>query len=329
MHTKKCSLCDGEVKRTYIGMLGYIENSKFDIYECVNCKASFVDPAKSDERIYNHIYRQVEIIPGYMRYHRFAELVKKVKNPLDVLANLENTYWAVREALQKSFPNKKDISVLEIGSGLGYLTYSLNKAGYATTGLDLSKEAVAKATERYGNFYEAGDLFVVAKNKKELFDCVIMTELIEHVEDPKAFIEAALSLLKDGGTLIMTTPNKNKSKQGTVWQSDVPPVHLWWFAEESLSTVAKSFGKKCEFIDFTPYTTKFFDYGADSSMEQIQASLPRLLASGDVDPKQVVYSWKSKLLGVRLHSLLAYIKLRLKHKTPSSRSSSMCIVITK
>jgi SAM-dependent methyltransferase len=309
-------------------MKGYIEHSKFDIYECQSCNASFADPLKSSEEIYNHIYRQVDIIPGYMRYHRFAELVKRVSHPLDVLSNLENTYWAIRESLREEFGDNKNIVILEVGSGLGYLTYSLNKAGYSTTGLDLSEEAVEKARQKYGNFYEAGDLFKVAETRKGTYNCVIMTELIEHVENPKSFIVAALSLLKEGGKLIMTTPNKTKSSKGILWQSDVPPVHLWWFAEESMSKLATALDKKCEFLDFTPFTKKFFEYGADASIEQIQSSLPRLLANGDIVPERKVSSLKSRLLGVRLHSLLAYIKLRLNHTTTSSRSSSMCVIIT-
>lgn len=328
-NSKICPLCDGEAVQTYVGMKGYIENSKFDIYECINCDASFVSPLLSDESIYNHIYRQVEIIPGYTRYSRFAELVKKVNHPLDVLANLENTYWSVRESLRKIFgDNKKNISILEIGSGLGYLTYSLNKAGYGTVGLDLSREAVGKAKERYGDFYEAGDLFIVSKERPNRYDCIIMTEILEHVENPKSFIEATLFMLKDGGKIIITTPNKTKSKKGIIWQSDVPPVHLWWFSEKSIRMMAESFGKTCEFIDFTPYTKKFFEYNVNCSMEQIQESLPRLLANGDVVPERTHHSTKSRILGVRLHSLLAYIKLRLGKKTLSNRSSSMCAIIT-
>ncbi|MDD5407044.1 MAG: class I SAM-dependent methyltransferase [Sulfurovaceae bacterium] len=310
-------------------MIGYIEKSTFDIYECTHCDASFADPLLSNESIYNHIYRQVEIIPGYTRYSRFAELVKRVDRPLDVLANLENTYWSVRESLRKIFgKDKKDISILEIGSGLGYLTYSLNKAGYSTLGLDLSHEAVEKAKRRYGDFYEAGDLFIVSKDRAGRYDCIIMTEILEHVEDPKSFIQAALFMLKDGGKLIMTTPNKTKSKKGIIWQSDVPPVHLWWFSEKSIHMLAESFGKTCEFIDFAPYTKKFFEYDVNCSMDQIQESLPRLLVNGDVVPERSHHSMKSRLLGVRLHSLLAHMKLRLKKKTPSSRSSSMCAIIT-
>lgn len=328
MNSKNCPLCNGIAMLTYKDMLGYMEGSLFDIYECSVCDASFASPFLSNELIYNYIYDQVDSIPGYTRYGRFAELVLKVKSPLDVLANLENAYWAVRESL-KDVVDKKSVSVLEIGSGLGYLTYSLNRAGYKTTGLDLSREAVKKAKERYGEFYEAGDLFSVSKEREKYYDFIIMTELIEHVENPKDFIEASLFMLKDGGKLILTTPNKTKSHKGIVWQSDVPPVHLWWLAEKSVIKIAESFSKKCEFIDFTNFTRKISEYDTNVSMERLQASLPRLSKSGKVMEGKGVKNLKSKILGVRIHTLLAYIKLRIGKKEVSKRSSSMCAIITK
>jgi 2-polyprenyl-3-methyl-5-hydroxy-6-metoxy-1,4-benzoquinol methylase len=90
----------------------------------------------------------------------------------------------------------------------------------------LSEEAVKKSKNKYGDFYRYGDLFKLAEIGKEKYDCVIMTEIIEHVENPKDFIMAAISLLKENGKLILTTPNKNTSPSGVIWQSDVPPVHL-------------------------------------------------------------------------------------------------------
>ena len=315
--------------QTYAGMKGYTEKSKFDIYECTKCDASFVDPLSSDESMYNHIYRQAELIPGYRRYSRFAELVTKVSRPLDVLANLENTYWAVRKSLIDIFGDSmKNPSILEVGSGLGYLTYSLNKAGYKTLGLDISREAVSKAKDRYGDFYEAGDLFIFSKEHPKRYDCIIMTELLEHIENPKGFIEVTLSMLKDGGSLIITTPNKTKSKKGIIWQSDVPPVHLWWFSEKSIHMITESLGKTCKFIDFTQYTKKFFEHSVDHSMERIQKGLPVLLANGNVVPERMYHNVKSKLFDVRLHSFLRYVKIRLGKKTTSARSSSICVVIT-
>jgi len=325
--TNKCALCDNDALLIYKKMKGYIEGSHFDIYECTFCNASFVDPLKSDPKIYNYIYEQSDKVPGYERYFRFTNLVKKVKNPLWYLCNAESVYWSVKEALDKNFQKQKDISILEIGSGLGYLTYSLNKAGYKITGVDISKEAVLKAKECYGNFYEAGDIFELAKSKIKKYDCVIMTEIIEHVESPKSFIGACLSLLKEGGKLIVTTPNKSAAPIGTIWQGDIPAVHLWFFAEESISKIAESFGKKCEFIDFTEYSKKFYSPDHISTMVEIQSEAPRLTIEGKIFPGREMSEIKS-LFGLKARYWMSYIRRRLKTKTISKRTINLCAIIS-
>lgn len=323
---KKCTLCEHEAVLKYKRMKGYIENSFFDIYECSFCGATFVDPLKSDEKIYAHIYKQVNIVPGYERYYRYSNLIKKVNNPLAVLCNSEGVYWAVKEALVKNFPEKENISVLEIGSGLGYLTYSLNKSGYKTTGLDISEDAVRQAKEKYGDYYESGDLFILAEKRKKNYDCIIMTEIIEHVEDPKSFIKAAFSLLKEGGKLIVTTPNKSDAPKDTIWQSDIPPVHLWFLSEESMLYIARDIGKKCEFIDFTNYTKKFYGPSYTATIDQIQLGLPRLTKEGVVAPGMEASHSKTKLFGLRGRYYLSYIRRRLKTKKISSRTTTLCAI---
>ncbi|MFH1096809.1 MAG: methyltransferase domain-containing protein [Candidatus Desantisbacteria bacterium] len=328
---KKCGLCRGNALLRYEKMKGYIEGSFFDIYECSFCNATFVDPLKSDEKIYDYIYKQVQIVPGYERYYRYSEVVKKVNDPLSFLCNSENVYWAVREALLKYSPRKDNISILEIGSGLGYLTYSLNKAGYKTTGLDISSDAVKLAKQKYGDYYETGNLFVLAENRKHSYDYVIMTELIEHVEDPKSFIVAALSLLKEAGKLIITTPNKSAAPKGTIWQSDIPSVHLWFLAEESISYLANDLGKKCEFICFTDYTKKFYEQADITTIDQIQLGSPRLTKEGIVRPVTEASSLKKfflDLIGFKGRYYLSYIRRRLKTKEISNRTTTLCAVIS-
>lgn len=325
---KICALCGAEAVLTYQNMKGYMEDTFFDVYGCSSCDTAFVDPLKSDENIYNYIYEQVERMPGYERYHRYSQLVKRVSNPLWYLCNSEGVYWAVKEALDISFKSKKDISILEIGSGLGYLTYSLNKNGYKTTGLDISKEAVMKAKEKYGDFYEVGDIFDSTIKQKQ-YDCIIMTEIIEHVEDPKAFILAALSFLKADGKLIVTTPNKSASPLGkNIWQSDFPPVHLWFFSEKSMLKIGKEIGKESSFIDFTEFTKKFYAPSYDLSIDEIQKGLPRLTKTGKIFPGREADTSKSKIFGIKGRFWLSYIRRRLKSKTISTRTTTLCVVFS-
>lgn len=324
--TKVCPLCNGEAKLSYKGLKGYVEGTNFDIFVCGICGVSSVDPLKTDEKVYEYIYKQAEIMPGYERYYRYSQLVKKVRNPLGLLSNSESVYWSVAQALKQYFSGNTAVSVLEIGSGLGYLTYALNKAGYSAKGIDISEDAVAKANQRYGNYFEYKNLFKIVE-EDERYDCVIMTEVIEHVEEPVSFIEAALKLLKPGGKLIVTTPNKNATQFGTVWHSDFPPVHLWFFTEESIKHIASKFNRKCEFIDFTEYSKKFYSPMYAGTIEDIQLNVPRLDKSGVIMPNMIMSDGKTKLFGLYGRYLLSYIRRRLKRKTINSRSTTMSAVI--
>jgi SAM-dependent methyltransferase len=326
--TKRCSLCNSLAKLEYQNMKGYIENSRFDIYSCTVCEASFADPLKSDEKIYNYIYKQAERVPGYERYFRFSKLAKKVINPLWYLCNAEGVYWSVREALQKNFQEQKNISILEVGSGLGYLTYSLNTAGYKTTGVDISEDAILKAKKYYGDFYEVGNIFKLAEARIKKYDCVIMTEIVEHVEDPRGFIQACLSLLKSGGKLILTTPNKSATPAGTIWQGDIPSVHLWFLAEKSILKMAESLGRRCEFIDFTEYSRMYYTPSRVYSMDEIQSEAPRLSKNGQIFPGREAGRIKSFFFGLKVRYWLSYIRRRLKVKQVSHRTINLCAVLS-
>lgn len=227
---------------------------KFEIYYCNTCNTSFSIPRVTDTNvIYDSIYNNKENIPVYDRYWKYSETIKNQKNPLNYLCKAEDTYWGIGNALNQIIKNRKTARILEVGSGLGYLTYALNIAGYDAFGLDISETAVQQAKLNFGNYYISDDLFNFAEKKATSFDVIILTEVIEHVNEPLDFINALLKLLKPNGHLVLTTPNKSFYPSDILWDTENPPVHCWWFSEMSIINIANKLNAKILFIDFSSF----------------------------------------------------------------------------
>lgn len=201
--------------------------------------------------IYNTIYHNIENIRGYNRYFHYSNQVLKEKDPLEYLANSEDIYWSIKKFLESK--NDKNLKILEVGCGFGYLTYAISKKGYNIKGMDISQVAIEEATKRYGDLFFCADLIEYAKEADPSYDVIIFTELIEHIQDIKSFLKAASNLLKPGGCLVMTTPNKTPYPNDVLWETEPPPIHLWWFSEDSIKLMGKMFNYRVSFIDFTAY----------------------------------------------------------------------------
>lgn len=97
--------------------------------------------------------------------------------------------------------------ILDLGCGRGLLTAALADLG-PTTGIDLSEQAIASAREQWPAVrWIAGDLFSVDL-PAGASDVVVSQEVLEHVEDQARYVEIAADALREGGFLVLTTPNR-------------------------------------------------------------------------------------------------------------------------
>jgi len=250
-NTIACGICGKTASLRHSRHPGYFVGQSFDIYHCSHCNTSQAWPREVDPAVYEVIYKRAAEIPGYDRYMAYAMAIGRERDPLDYLADKEDIYWAIREVLGRpTNPDAARVRVLEIGCGLGYLTYALHAAGYDATGIDISEAAISSATARFGPHFFVRNM---SDFEPAQFDVVIATEVIEHVSDPVDFVTMAARLVKPGGRLVLTSPNRTSYAQDAVWISDNPPVHLWWLSERSMSTVASRMGWSIEFVDFSAF----------------------------------------------------------------------------
>lgn len=104
------------------------------------------------------------------------------------------------------------LSLVDLGSGGGLLAEPMTRLGARVVGLDAALENVAAAAAhaeaaglridyRHG---AAEDLAAAG----ERFDIVLAMEIVEHVADAGAFLDAAAALVRPGGMLVAATLNR-------------------------------------------------------------------------------------------------------------------------
>jgi 2-polyprenyl-6-hydroxyphenyl methylase/3-demethylubiquinone-9 3-methyltransferase len=105
------------------------------------------------------------------------------------------------------------LKALDIGCGAGLLTEPLARMGADVEGLDAGADVIGAArahAEAQGLSipYTAGDVIGFAQGKTSTYDFITCLEVIEHVVEIEKFLLAISSLLKPGGLLLFSTPNR-------------------------------------------------------------------------------------------------------------------------
>jgi 2-polyprenyl-6-hydroxyphenyl methylase/3-demethylubiquinone-9 3-methyltransferase len=104
--------------------------------------------------------------------------------------------------------------VIDIGCGGGILAESIAKKGANVTGIDLSEKALKVADlhsleSGVAVRYELIAAEEIAARESGQYDVVTCMEMLEHVPDPAAVVQACATLVKPGGHVFFSTINRN------------------------------------------------------------------------------------------------------------------------
>lgn len=180
----------------------------------------------------------------------------------DELADLYGSYYdcgnltapefvrrRLREILDGFIRYKKLGRLLDVGFGAGTLLSVASEIGWECWGQEVSATAAEHGREMGWEVIN-GDL-LTSNLPKESFDVVCIVEVLEHLEEPKRYIEYLYSLLRPGGLLYATTPNAaslNSKALGVRWSVYSAPEHLQLFTVSSLGGLLRRSGFQVQAI---------------------------------------------------------------------------------
>jgi len=106
-----------------------------------------------------------------------------------------------------------DARILDVGCGGGLLSEAMAQRSARVTAIDLAEDLV-KVAKLHGLEsgvqvdYRVQSVEALAAEQPGSFDAVTCMEMLEHVPDPAAILQACATLLKPGGSLFVSTLNR-------------------------------------------------------------------------------------------------------------------------
>lgn len=156
----------------------------------------------------------------------------------------ENALRSTFRRLMKRLAERKYTGgdLLEIGCGYGYLLEEARPYFDRRVGTEFSGEGV-RLSEPKADAVFAGGIEAVPQEMK--FDCIIATQVIEHVYRPLDFILQIRAHAKPGATVVLSTPDMGgmlRKVMGSRWPSFKRPEHVNYFDFRTLSGVMRDAG---------------------------------------------------------------------------------------
>jgi SAM-dependent methyltransferase len=207
------------------------KDGKFSLYECPKCQVQFWMPFKS---------------PG-VKYYKSTSEIRYYQKP-------ERFYHKVFLKRHRFSPSTK---ILDLGCGTGEFLNELKKS-CEVFGVDINETAtnVAKNVFKIKNIYPMSceEFFNLPDLPK--YDVITFFEILEHLDNPREFINKIKLLLKPNGFIAMSIPSRERFL-ANFCRWDFPPGHLTRWDRKSIQNFLQNngfsfqivlYGEGCDYI---------------------------------------------------------------------------------
>lgn len=224
-----CNLCGNTATRPYCPQNGR------GLVQCAECGLVYVGEQPQPEELYA-LYGET-----YFHNDESGEV-----GYTDYLADEAN----IRKTVNKRFDHIEKFAaqngrMLDVGCALGFFIDEASQRGWQVEGLDVSQYAVDYVRARFGYTVYNGSLSDVAL-PQAAYDLVTMYDVIEHVPDPRGYMQAVSDLLRTGGIFELATPDVGSLPArltGKRWIGyKLSDEHVYYFSVKTLTRMLDETG---------------------------------------------------------------------------------------
>jgi trans-aconitate methyltransferase len=152
--------------------------------------------------------------------------------------------WKLVERFAPVQSNGK-LRVCELGCGTG-ANLDVVKDRYDVVGVDSSLQALEYARSRLGARVFQGELPADIDLPAESFDVLLLSDVVEHVEDDRGSMDTAMRLLKAGGIVVVTVP----ANPWLYSEYDVRLHHVRRYSKKQFQTLMKGTGGEIKLLSY-------------------------------------------------------------------------------
>ena len=186
---------------------------------CDVCELQFFTPkVPGDEDFYNELMSSVSYLPQRWQFEVVRRRLKDVS------------------------------SVIDVGCGSGAFLRQIEVA--RAVGIDRNPDVHACLSEHGIEVHD--DLAELAVAEPGAFDVICAFEVLEHVENISAILEPVRTVLRPGGRLFVSVPNRKRPRPLHRQALDLPPHHVSRWHASHARVLADRFGLRLVRVDCEP-----------------------------------------------------------------------------
>lgn len=209
-----------------------ITKETFELWRCAGCDFLFTQDPPLPEQA--------------GRYYKGEEYISHSDSQEGLVNKLYHQARDFMLGRKYALVNKvaKGKRLLDYGTGTGYFTDFMVRKGYQAQGIEIDEDARTYGRKKFGITVDA-PAALFEELTPNSFDVISLWHVLEHLYDPKKYLNRFNELLTNDGKLIIAVPNHKSTDAaayGADWAAYDVPRHLWHFSPLTMRKMVETAG---------------------------------------------------------------------------------------